>query len=146
LLYFDLKHLYCLDGQQLLWVINFDLGPKINVNEIIEDKQGVIWLCLAEGLGLRRYRDLNALKNGIYDQYFEGLSIANMLNDSQGEFGSILRKRVFIIVRTYNYPLMNTALVFPMILYPVSLSKINMKYMQDAKTGIFSLLISNSIK
>lgn len=84
LLYFNMKHLYCLQNNKLLWVIPFDLGPKINVNEIIEDEQGAIWLCLAEGLGLRRYRDLDALKNGIYDQYFEGLSIANMLKDAQG--------------------------------------------------------------
>ncbi|MCB0565985.1 MAG: hypothetical protein KDD01_16565, partial [Phaeodactylibacter sp.] len=74
------EYLYCLQGRDITWSVPF----VWNINEIIEDKEGKLWLCMAEGQGLRRYHSLNALKNGEYDLFLNGLSISDFYLDTQG--------------------------------------------------------------
>lgn len=80
LLIFSCNHLFCLQNEELAWSIPFD----ILVNEIIEDETQSIWLCGHYGKGLRRYHDLEALKNGKYDLFLDGLTISNFYRDAQG--------------------------------------------------------------
>lgn len=84
LLVFNRKYLYCLEGEKLLWVIPFDLGHYLRVNEILEDETGAIWLCLGAGYGLRRYSNIEALKKNEYDLFLNGLSISNFCKDFNG--------------------------------------------------------------
>ncbi|MCO6492252.1 MAG: histidine kinase [Phaeodactylibacter sp.] len=80
LLILSCNHLFCLQNEELAWSIPFD----ILVNEIIEDETQAIWLCGHYGKGLRRYHDPEALKNGKYDLFLDGLTISNFYRDTQG--------------------------------------------------------------
>ena len=80
LLIFSCNHLFCLQNEELIWSAPLDIA----VNEIIEDETQAIWLCGHYGQGLRRYRDPEALKNGKYDLFLEGLTISNFFRDAQG--------------------------------------------------------------
>ncbi|MCB9265274.1 MAG: histidine kinase [Lewinellaceae bacterium] len=80
LLLFRLNDLNCLQGKDALWSVPFIW----NINEVIEDEEGMLWFCMMEGQGLRRYRSLEALKKGEYDLFLNGLSISNFYQDAQG--------------------------------------------------------------
>ena len=76
--------LFCLKEEELLWTIPF----SGHTAEIIEDESQAIWFCLLFGKGLRRYRDLDALRNGEYDLFLDGLSISNIYQGLKGlDFG-----------------------------------------------------------
>jgi ligand-binding sensor domain-containing protein len=73
------NQLYCLQENKILWILPF----AIQTSEIIEDEQA-IWVCGLYGNGLRRYRNLEAIKNGDYDLFLDGLSISNTYRDAKG--------------------------------------------------------------
>lgn len=81
LIYFHHGKLYCFQGDQLLWEMPFDFQP----GEITEDADGTIWFCgVGQSTGLRRFAHLQALKNGQYQDFLKGNSIASIYYDAQG--------------------------------------------------------------
>ncbi|MCO6489205.1 MAG: histidine kinase [Phaeodactylibacter sp.] len=80
LLVFACHFMYILKNDKLLATEPFHLS----INMAIEDEEQAIWLCLGEGNGLRRYRDLEAFRKGEYDLFLDGLSINYMSKDSKG--------------------------------------------------------------
>jgi hypothetical protein len=80
LLVFSCNQLYCFQDNELLWVTPF----VIQTSKILEDETQAIWFCGIEGKGLRRYRNLQAIKDGAYDLFLEGLSISNVYTDVKG--------------------------------------------------------------
>lgn len=81
LLFFHHGNLFCFEGEQLLWKKAFDF----QASEITEDQDGSIWFCgMGRSTGLRRYAHLQALKNGHYDDFLRGSSIASTYRDAQG--------------------------------------------------------------
>ena len=65
--------------------VKWTIPLSIQTSEIIEDDQDYIWICAVGGQGLRRYKNLSALKNNHYDQYLKGISVSNLVFDSKGD-------------------------------------------------------------
>ncbi|MCB9051271.1 MAG: histidine kinase [Lewinellaceae bacterium] len=80
LLVFACHFVYILKNDKLLATEPFHL----KINMAIEDEEQAIWLCLGEGNGLRRYRNLEAFRKGKYDLFLDGLSINYVSKDSKG--------------------------------------------------------------
>ncbi|MCB0594697.1 MAG: hypothetical protein KDD28_11440, partial [Phaeodactylibacter sp.] len=80
LLVFACHFMYILKNGKLVATEPF--YPKVNMT--IEDEEQAIWLCLGEGNGLRRYKDLEAFRKGEYELFLDGLSINYMSKDTKG--------------------------------------------------------------
>lgn len=71
---------FCIRDSSLLWTLNDIPGT----NEIIAGKDGSIWFCHNNRTGLRRYKNIEALRQQQYDEYLSGYSISNFFEDSKG--------------------------------------------------------------
>lgn len=81
LLFFHQGELYCFENEKLIWESLFDF----NSGEIREDASGAIWFCgIGRSTGLRRFENLEALKNGEYNEFLGGISISDVYHDTQG--------------------------------------------------------------
>lgn len=69
--------IFCLRDTQMVWSIPF--GSRIN--EVIPEENGTIWMCLEGGEGLRKYADLEAVRQNKYEQFLDGLSISKVFKD-----------------------------------------------------------------
>ncbi|MCB0567258.1 MAG: hypothetical protein KDD01_23060, partial [Phaeodactylibacter sp.] len=92
LIYYD-NYLYCLKEGSLLWHIPFYFGPEFKINEIIERDDGALLFCMSEGNGLRVYRDIEALREGVFDLYLNGLSVSNVFGDPKGELWVVTQEK-----------------------------------------------------
>ena len=93
-LYISHGDLYCLRDSQILWK-----RPYLErIIEIIIEPNETIWLTNNDGGGLRRYKNLKALKNDQYDLFFNGLSVSNMCKITKGGYWiTTTKKGVFYI-------------------------------------------------
>ena len=76
------NRLFYLKEDKIAWSIPF----TFRFNEIIQHVDGAIWICGAQGGGLRRYADLDALKKNQYSQFLEGLSVSYLSQNARGGF------------------------------------------------------------
>ena len=93
-LYIAHGDLYCLRDSQILWK-----RPYLErIIEIIIEPDETIWLTNNDGGGLRRYKNLKALKNDQYDLFLKGLSVSNMSKNVKGGYWiTTTKKGVFYI-------------------------------------------------
>jgi len=86
--------IYCIRENQILWSV-----PYLNsIIEIIPEQDETIWFCENSESGLRRYQDIEAVKLGNYDLFFDGLSISNLCKDTKGGYWvTTLQKGIFYV-------------------------------------------------
>ena len=84
LLIYYYHQLCCLRDGEVLWRIPFYFGLESQINEIIEREDGTILFCMSDGNGLRIYRDVEAIRKGVFEHYFSGLSVSNAFQDPKG--------------------------------------------------------------
>ena len=71
------------DGK-VIWErpVDFDLELK----SFVEDAKGRLLLGLLRGKGLRRYKDIESLREGQFEQFLEGVSVTHIFEDQQGGY------------------------------------------------------------
>lgn len=85
-------YLHCLKDTHLLWTTPFLTTPS----HIIEEVDGSIWFALNYGEGVRRYANLEALKQNKFEQYLSGLSVSRIHKAKDGGIWfSTLEKGIF---------------------------------------------------
>ena len=78
------NQLYEIGKNKIIW--SRKIPYELNYKSIYEGENGFIYSGLANGMGLRRYRNLDAWRNEDYDQYLQGKSISQIFKDSNGNF------------------------------------------------------------
>lgn len=93
-LFVNMGEIHCLRKNKILWSV-----PHLaSIVEIIPEQDGVIWFCENLEGGLRRYQSIEAVKEGHYDLFFNGLSVSNLCNDTKGGYWvTTLQKGVFYV-------------------------------------------------
>ena len=59
---------------------------NIDLKSLAQDKQGRILMGLPEGKGLRRYEDLEAIRENRFEEFLTGISVAHIYQDKDGGY------------------------------------------------------------
>lgn len=89
---FSNQKLFCLKENKLLWSTSFKVSPR----QITIENSGTIWLSFALNLGVRRYQNLESLKNNEYQQFLDGVSIVyTFIDKKRGVWITTSENKVF---------------------------------------------------
>lgn len=91
-LHFRNFHLYLIKNGQITWHQPY----KEDIVEMIPAKDGSIFFCELKSNGYKKFKSLDAIKKGTYEQYLKGFSITWVLEDSRGgRWISTLQQGIF---------------------------------------------------